>query len=175
MVKVDVVVIVVKQLVNLSTRLLTIFIVFSYRRLLDVICADRHWKLVYIWISAHITMLEEHPPISGSLMFLSWIIIREHPSDPCSTKGESKASSAWAAYVKRSTDAVRTVWGANRSCWQRRNIVPTNENKACLCFYNECSRYSVKPKKKLNLRNLRTKISLVVINKTFKTFKTKRF
>ena len=71
MVKVDVVVIVVKQLVNLSTRLLTIFIVFSYRRLLDVICADRHWKLVYIWISAHITMLEEHPPISGSFLFFS--------------------------------------------------------------------------------------------------------
>ena len=73
-VKVDV----VKQLVNLSTRLLTIFIVFSYRRLLDVICADRHWKLVYIWISAHITMLEEHPPISGSFLFFSITIFRIH-------------------------------------------------------------------------------------------------
>ena len=33
-------------------------------------CADRHWKLVYRWISAHITLLVEHTPISGSFMFL---------------------------------------------------------------------------------------------------------
>ena len=54
----------------------TVFIVFSYRRLSDVMCADRHWKLVYRWISAHITLLEEHPPISGSFMFFSITIIR---------------------------------------------------------------------------------------------------
>ena len=48
----------------------TVFIVFSYRRLSDVMCADRHWKLVYRWISAHITLLAEHTPISGSFMFL---------------------------------------------------------------------------------------------------------
>ena len=58
------------QLVHLSTRLLIVFIVFSYRRLSDVMCVDRHWKLVYRWISAHITLLVEHAPISGSFMFL---------------------------------------------------------------------------------------------------------
>ena len=31
---------------------------------------------------------------------------------------------------------------------ERGNIVPTSENKACLCFYNECSRYSTKLKRK---------------------------
>ena len=30
----------------------------------------------------------------------------------------------------------------------RGNIVPTSENKACLCFYNECSRYSTELKRK---------------------------
>ena len=39
-------------------------------------CADRHWKLVYRWISAHITLLAEHPPISGSFLFFSITIIR---------------------------------------------------------------------------------------------------
>lgn len=29
---------------------------------------------------------------------------------------------------------------------EKGNIVPTSENKACLCFYNECSRYSTKLK-----------------------------
>ena len=48
----------------------TVFIVFSYRRSSYVRCADRHWKLVYRWISAHITLLVEHTPISGSFMFL---------------------------------------------------------------------------------------------------------
>ena len=78
-----------RQLVYSSTKQptcqLIVFIVFSYRRLSDVMCADRHWKLVYRWISAHITLLEEHQAISGSLMFL-WIIIRENPSNPCSAK-----------------------------------------------------------------------------------------
>ena len=64
------------QLVYSSTRQLTFFIVFSYRRLSDVICADRHWKLVYRWISAHITLLAEHPPISGSFLFFSIAITR---------------------------------------------------------------------------------------------------
>ena len=50
--------------------------VFSYRRLSDVMCADRHWKLVYRWISAHITLLAEHPPISGSFLFFSITITR---------------------------------------------------------------------------------------------------
>ena len=58
-----------RPLVYLSTRLLIVFIVFSYRRLSDVMCVDRHWKLVYRWISAHITLLVEHTPISGSLLF----------------------------------------------------------------------------------------------------------
>ena len=31
---------------------------------------------------------------------------------------------------------------------ERRNIVQTSENKACLCFYNECSRTSTKLKEK---------------------------
>ena len=31
---------------------------------------------------------------------------------------------------------------------ERGNIVPTSENKACLCFYNECSRYSTELKRK---------------------------
>ena len=31
---------------------------------------------------------------------------------------------------------------------ERRNIVQTSENKACLCFYNECSRTSTKLKQK---------------------------
>ena len=39
-------------------------------------CADRHWKLVYRWISAHITLLAEHPPISGSFLFFSIAITR---------------------------------------------------------------------------------------------------
>ena len=45
-----------------------------------MMCADRHWKLVYRWISAHITLLVEHTPISGSFMFLlynqSSVVIR---------------------------------------------------------------------------------------------------
>ena len=57
-------------LVYSSTCQLIVFIVFSYRRLSDVMCADWHWKLVYRWISAHITLLAEHPPISGSFLFL---------------------------------------------------------------------------------------------------------
>ena len=54
----------------------TVFIVFSYRRLSDVMCVDRHWKLVYRCLSAHITLLVEHTPISGSFMFFSITIIR---------------------------------------------------------------------------------------------------
>ena len=65
-----------RLLVYLFTCQLTVFIVFSYRRLSDVMCADRHWKLVYRWISAHITLLAEHPPISGSFLFFSINIIR---------------------------------------------------------------------------------------------------
>ena len=65
-----------RPLVYLSTRLLIVFIVFSYRRSSDVMCADRYWKLVYRWISAHITLLVEHPPISGSFMFFSITTIR---------------------------------------------------------------------------------------------------
>ena len=59
-----------------ETCQLTVFIVFSYRRLSDVMCADRHWKLVYRWISAHITLLAEHPPISGSFLFFFY---KHHP------------------------------------------------------------------------------------------------
>ena len=69
---------------NQSTCQLIVFIVFSYRRLSDVMCADRHWKLVYRWISAHITLLAEHPPISGSFLFFSINIIRVNPCNPCS-------------------------------------------------------------------------------------------
>jgi hypothetical protein len=47
-------------------------------------CADRHWKLVYKWISAHITLLVEHTPISGSFMFFSITIIRGHLRNPWS-------------------------------------------------------------------------------------------
>ena len=59
-----------------------VFIVFSYRRLSDVMCADRHWKLVYRWISAHITLLAEHPPISGSFLFFSITITRIRKNYP---------------------------------------------------------------------------------------------
>ena len=81
---------VIKQLVYLSTRplvnsstcQLTVFMVFSYRRLSDVMCADWHWKLVYRWISAHITLLAEHPPISGSFLFLYITITRIRKNYP---------------------------------------------------------------------------------------------
>ena len=71
---------------NLSTRQLIVFIVFSYRRLSDVMCADRHWKLVYRWISAHITLLAEHPPISGSFLFFSITITRIRKNYPLLSK-----------------------------------------------------------------------------------------
>ena len=57
-------------------------------------CADRHWKLVYRWISAHITLLEEHPPISGSFLFFSINIIRVNPSNPCSLISSSLSLSS---------------------------------------------------------------------------------
>ena len=41
-----------------------------------MMCADRHWKRVYRWIPVHITLLAEHPPISGSFMFL---LCKNHP------------------------------------------------------------------------------------------------
>ncbi|MEE1315627.1 MAG: hypothetical protein U0K35_00165, partial [Prevotella sp.] len=44
-------------------------------------------KLVYIWLSMHIIMLAEHPPISCSFLFFS---IREHPLNPCSAKAEMR-------------------------------------------------------------------------------------
>ena len=69
-----------------------------------MICEDRQGKLVYIWISTHIIMLEEHPPISGSLMFLSWIIIREHPSNPCSSERRNeKAEKLSLSLTRQST------------------------------------------------------------------------
>ena len=37
-------------------------------------------------------------------------------------KWESEASSAWAAYVKRSKGIAPAVWCANRSCWQMREV-----------------------------------------------------
>ena len=52
-----------------------------------MMCADRHWKLVYRWISAHITLLAEHPPISGSFMFL---LCKNHPYESVTSVFDKK-------------------------------------------------------------------------------------
>ena len=101
-------------LVNSSTKKITCLLVYS----------STNKQLVYIWISAHIIMLAEHPPISGSLLFFS--ITSNLWAEKL--KGESKASSAWAADVKRSKGIALTVWCANSECWQRR------KRKTVLCY-----------------------------------------
>ncbi len=109
-------------------------------------CADRHWKLVYRWISAHITLLVEHTPISGSFMFLYVRIIRVNPHYPCS--------------VKRISVSIRVIRGKrkNRPVYHTRSgylmfnsaskreqrrvcsisAEPTNAARAELCWHKLC-------------------------------------
>ena len=112
---------------------LIVFIVFSYRRLSDVMCADRHWKLVYRWISAHITLLAEHPPISGSFLFFSITITRIRNNYPLLSKlslmefscalrrREIITSFLWNIPSDYSEITVCTPWNSQICCFRKKN------------------------------------------------------
>lgn len=86
-----------------------VFIVFSYRRLSDVVCADRHWKTVCRWISAHIKLLTEHQAISGSFMFL---LCKNHPCQSALSvfdKKKIRVNSRYLRSVKRKSVFIRDI------------------------------------------------------------------
>ena len=96
-------------------------------------CADRHWKLVYKWISAHITLLAEHPPISGSFLFFSITITRIRKNYPllsklslmefsCALRRRKIITSfLWNIPSDYSEITVCTPWNSRICCFRKEN------------------------------------------------------